>query len=162
MVQHFQLELTHASLASPIILHCMGPTKGPFRAPEGGGQYWYSVRDTCDVIIDLSPAQPSTQILPKELSINSPITARLMFNGEEMLNARACEWSYKDSKHQCYLRFTPDFALDCAEMVQRRRVPFVQYWRDTSEDRRVSMMIFEEGFFNSERVDRMKELSLYN
>jgi hypothetical protein len=138
----------------------MGPKKDVFRAPEGGGQYWYSVRDTCDVLTNLSPAQPSTQVIPKELSINSPITARLLFNGEEVLNASACEWSYMDSKHQCYLRFTPDFSLDCAELVKHRRVPFMKYWRDTSEERYVSMMIFEEEFFTPERVDRLKELSL--
>ncbi len=160
MVQQFRLELTHASLKSPIILHCVGPAKSEFEAPPSNvPETWYSLRDTKNAINNLDQAQPSRQILPKTLAKDEPITAKLFFNDEEILTASAAMWSYDDYEHLCFIQFTSDFKIECPETDTRERKPMSSYWRDTTESRYAAMMVFAGSFFNAERVTQLKRLS---
>lgn len=147
MVVHLRLELSHDSLSSPLVLHCVGPdptNTSIFPIPSGSGPFWYSLRDTYDPIVDGGRSQPSKQQLPQTV----PITARLFFNDKLVFSGTADTWSYNDAGHLCQLRFSPDFMLECAEMKDLHRTPFVSYWRDTTEPRYAAMMVFNPPFFS--------------
>lgn len=160
MVQHFVLELSHCSLPAPIVLHCVGPSTGAFRVPRESGPFVYSFRDAPTEIHNLTPSQPSRQVLPKTLSVATPVAVKLSFNNEVLFEKDVTEWSYNDAQHVCYLRVDPDVVLECAEVAQNVvRKPFVPYWRDTTESRYVFAMEIDKVFFTTERMAQLRRLS---
>lgn len=145
-MQHLRFELTHPSLAAPILLHSVGKFAPP--TTKNGGCLWFSARDTPDEIIDGSKAQPSKQILPTgPLTPKRPMAVRVLLNEHVVFTGTATEWSYDDYNHQCFVRFSPLVAMHCNEVVERVHVPFHRYWREVDEPRYVGIVELGEAFF---------------